>query len=101
MRSKGSILQLATTHNKLGTGSVTLAADPDEFWAISRITVSGASGALTVTAGSTVILDIVPSQPQGGVLDLDYHESVLHNSYTYNEAVVIACSGAKINLRYR
>jgi len=99
MKSKGSILQLATTHNKKGTGSVSLPATEGEFWTISRITLSGGSGALTVTAGSTVILDV--DVPSGIVLDLNYHESVLHNEYTYNETVVIACSGAKINVRYR
>ena len=63
MKSKGSIYQLATTYNKLGTGSVTLPATEDEFWAICRITVSGGSGALTVTAGSTLILDVIPPVP--------------------------------------
>ncbi len=99
MKSKGSILQLATTHNLVGTNTLNLPAQEDEFWTISRITASGGSGALTVTAGSTVILDIDVSM--GSVLDLDYHESVLHNEYTYNEAMVIDCPGAKLNVRYR
>jgi hypothetical protein len=100
MRSKGSIIQLATTSNKLGTGTVTLDAEPDEFWAISRITVSGGSGALVVLYnGDTVLLDV--DVPSDGVLDLDYHESVLHNDYQYNQSLVVSCAGAKINLRYR
>lgn len=99
MKSKGSILQLATTHNLVGTNTVTLPAQEDEFWTISRITASGGSGPLTVTAGSTVILDV--DFPMGASLDLDYHESVLHNEYNYNEPFVISCPGAKLNVRYR
>ena len=97
MKSTASMFELAATENKIGTGSVPIAADADEFWTIARIVVSGASGALTVTIGSTVVLNVDIT----GFADLDFHASPLHNNYTKNEAVAVACSGAKLNVRYR
>jgi len=91
------MFELAATENKLGTGTVAVAADAEEFWTIARVIVSGASGALTITIGSTTVLDVDIT----GFADLDFHASPLHNNYTKNEAVTVACSGAKLNVRYR
>lgn len=97
MKSIASMHELATTLHKNDTGTVTIPAKDSEFWTVSRIILSGASGALTVVIGSTTVLDVNIT----GYEDLDFHSSPLHNNYTKNEEVVVSCSGAKINVRYR
>ena len=82
-----------------GAATVTLAADADNFHAISRIDWSYAStptnGNLTVVAGSTTLLDIDITSGGHGYYDLKFPD-LLHNDFTKNEAVVITLASAGV-----
>lgn len=82
-----------------GAATVTLAADADNFHAISRIDWSYAAaptnGRLTVVAGTTTLLDIDITSGGHGYYDLKFPD-LLHNDFTKNEQVVITLASASV-----
>ena len=104
-------VQVDTKHDASANAAavITIAADAENFWAISRIdwSYSGTPTGrkLTVEFGSTKLLDIDIRSSGHGYYDLKFPD-LLHNSFTKNEdAVITLAAGAsgvigKLTVRY-
>lgn len=89
--------------------SVTIAADPDQFWVLDWIAWSydgTPSGSLTVSIGGTVVFEVDVITGGQGLLRFDGAE-IYNAAQTKNEALVVtlAAGGSgvigKLQIRYR
>lgn len=91
-----------------GAQTVTVAADPENFWAIGRVDWSwstGSGGTVTISYGGTPVWEHYASSSSHGYIKFTFPD-FLHNNYTLNEELTVTLSAGsggatgKLTVRY-